>query len=58
MIVEDLTTLFASITSNISTVLVPALLVAISAVVVVGLTIFGAKYGIRLVKSFFAIFAK
>jgi hypothetical protein len=53
-----LTTFFGTITDNISSVLVPALLVAIGAVVVVGLTIFGAKYGIRLVKSFFGMFAK
>lgn len=56
--ITDLTSLFASITSNISSTLVPALLVAIGAVVGVGLIIFGAKYGVRLVKQFFALFSR
>jgi hypothetical protein len=53
-----LTTLFASITGYVSSTLIPAVLVAIGAVVVAGLILFGAKFGLRAVKSFFGIFAK
>lgn len=56
--ITDLPSLFSSITSGISTNIVPAVLVAIGAVVVTGLIIFGAKFGLRAVKSFFSMFAK
>lgn len=54
----DISTLFSSITSNFSGTLVPAILVALGAVVATGLIIFGAKYGAGLIKSFFRTFAK
>lgn len=56
--VTDLPSLFSSITGNITSTIVPAILVAIGAVAVVGLTLFGAKFGVRAVKSFFSLFAK
>jgi hypothetical protein len=56
--ITDLPSLFSSVTSSISTNIVPAILVAIGAVVVIGLIIFGAKYGLRLVQKFFGMFAK
>lgn len=56
--ITDLPSLFQAITSNIGTTLVPAILVAVGAVAVVGLTIFGAKFGVKAVKSFFGMFAK
>jgi hypothetical protein len=56
--ITDLPSLFSSITDNLSTIIVPAVLVAIGAVVIAGLVIFGAKFGIRAVKSFFGVVAK
>jgi hypothetical protein len=58
IVVTDLPTLFSSITDNLGTTVIPAVLVAISAVVIAGLVIFGAKFGIRAVKSFFGVVAK
>jgi hypothetical protein len=55
---DALSDLFTSITANITTSIIPAVLVAISAVVIAGLVIFGAKFGIRAVKSFFGVVAK
>jgi hypothetical protein len=58
IVVTDLASLFLSITDYVATNLIPAVLVAIGAVVVAGLILFGAKFGLRAVKSFFGIFAK
>lgn len=56
--ITDLPSLFSSITGNIGTTLVPAVLVAIGAVALVGLTIWGAKFGVRAIKAFFGLFAR